>query len=141
MKTPEKLRSLYLSLLLMSITFPAFAIKATGDCPLTHEHMGHGADMGSESMDMSKGHEMKTTTLQYTQHECATCHGLHGMSRGSDVPNLAGQNQTYLCQWLVGCREEGKACESHEDLSSKWSNQEIIELSEFYSHMHDFGKK
>ena len=126
---------------LMGFSFSAWAIKATGECPSSHSHMRHGEDIGSENMDMSKGHDMSQATLKYTQQECASCHGLHGMSHAQDVPNLAGQNQVYLCQWLVGCREEGKACESHEDLSWKWTDQEIDEMSEFYSHMHDFGKK
>ena len=125
----------------MGITLPAFAIKATVECPLPHVHMGHGEDMGSENMDMSKMHQMNAAPLKYAQQECASCHGLHGMSHAQDVPNLAGQDQTYLCQWLTACREEGKTCESHEDLSWKWTNQEISDLSEFYSHMHDFGKK
>ena len=141
MKTPAKLKILLIFLILMGSTLPAFAIKATIECPLSHAHMGHGEDMGSEDMDMNKMHEMSAATLRYTQHECASCHGLHGMSHAQDVPNLAGQNQNYLCQWLAACREEGKTCESHEDLSWKWTNQEISDLSEFYSHMHDFGKK
>jgi cytochrome c553 len=103
--------------------------------------MGHGESMGTENMDMSKPHDMSSATMKYTQQECASCHGLHGMSHASDVPNLAGQNEIYLCQWLAGCRAEGKTCESHEDLSWKWTDQEIGEMSEFYSHMHDFGKK
>jgi cytochrome c553 len=131
--------AIWLSVLLFSSS--AWAIKATGECPLSHAHMGHGEDIGSEHMDMNQKHAMQEATLKYTQAECASCHGLHGMSHAQDVPNLAGQTQVYLCQWLVGCRSEGKACESHEDLSWKWTDQEIGEMSEFYSHMHDFGKK
>jgi len=141
MKVINYFKVLSLSILCFGFASNAYAVKEKGECPMSHTHMGHGLDMGHESMDMGHMHMEETPTLKLSQTECASCHGLHGMSHADDVPNLAGQNSIYLCEWLAACRSEGKACESHEDIASKLTDRQIIELSEFYSHMHDFAMK
>ncbi|MEY2701222.1 MAG: hypothetical protein RIQ52_1977 [Pseudomonadota bacterium] len=119
---------------------PVMAIEATVQCPLSHSHMGHGMNMGSDDMDMSGMHMKPGRINQLVEAECANCHGAHGMSHGRDVPNLAGQNAMYLCGWLAACRAEGKRCESHGDIATSLSDQDIADLSEYYAHMHDFTR-
>ena len=79
----------------------AQADREPSECPISHSHLDHGADLGHEVMDMSKMHMDASPALKLSQSECASCHGLHGMSHADDVPNLAGQNAIYLCQWLA----------------------------------------
>ncbi|MEN9681976.1 MAG: hypothetical protein RLZZ627_1869 [Pseudomonadota bacterium] len=118
----------------------AWAIKATGTCPKNvmggmHMGMNHsGHDMAGMNMDMN------SPSAKLADAECVNCHGTHGISHSKDVPNLAGQNQLYLCEWLTACRSEGGKCESHEDVAGKLTEDDILGLSAFYASMPTFSK-
>lgn len=127
-----------LSLLLTTVTTSVYAIKATGTCP--KEIMG-GAHMGMDHM----GHDMSQMSMdlpvaKLAEDECVNCHGVHGISHSKDVPNLAGQNALYLCEWLVACHEEGGQCESHEDIAGKLTEEDVLGLSNYFAAMPTFSK-
>lgn len=134
--------------LLMTIFFSmtpinASAIKATGSCPknvMGGMHMGM-TDSGEEMAGMKMSMDMSSPAAQLADTECVNCHGTHGISHSKDVPNLAGQNQLYLCEWLAACRSEGGKCESHEDVAIKLTEDEILGLSAFYASMPTFSKR
>jgi len=111
------------------------AVQLTGSCPTStgHHHMGH--DMGhSTKMDMGRG--TNTAVEKLADAQCSSCHGTdgNGISASDDVPNLAGQESVYLCAWLDVCRKQGKKCESHEDIAAQLTDQNIVDLAEFYAH-------
>lgn len=130
--------TLLLGTLLGMPSVNAWAIKATGTCPA--EVMG-GMHMAMEQSghDMA-GMDMSSPAAKLADAECVNCHGVHGISHSKDVPNLAGQNQLYLCEWLAACRNEAGKCESHEDLGGKLSEDDVLGLSAFYALMPTFSK-
>ena len=98
----------------------------SGTCPVGHEHMGHIADIDQQQISAVK---------KLADAECSNCHGTEGVSVSDNIPNLAGQESIYMCNWLEGCRNEGDKCEGHEDLAAKFDDHEIVNLSEFFSHL------
>ena len=134
----RSLLALLVATLLGITSIDAWAIKATGTCPknvMGGMHMG----MDHSGHDMT-GMDMNSPAAKLADEECVNCHGVHGISHSKDVPNLAGQNQLYLCEWLAACRNEGGKCESHEDLAGKLSEDDILGLSAFYALMPTFSK-
>jgi cytochrome c553 len=98
----------------------------SGSCPAGHQHMGHGGNVNYQPDDALK---------KLADDECSSCHGTAGVSVSDNIPNLAGQDSLYMCGWLIGCRNQGDKCEGHEDLAAKFNDHEIVNLSEFYSHL------
>lgn len=131
-------QALIVATLLGMTSVNTWAIKATGTCPrdvMGGMHMG----MDHSGHDMA-GMDMNSPAAKLADAECVNCHGVHGISHSKDVPNLAGQNQLYLCEWLAACRNEGGKCESHEDLAGNLSEDDILGLSAFYALMPTFSK-
>ena len=118
---------------LMGVSSMAFAVPQSGSCPAGHLHRGydrtHYAEIGKKATGIQ-------TVENLADDECSNCHGLKGISVSDDVPNLAGQQFMYLCKWLDGCRTQGEKCEGHEDIAAKLTDQEIVDLSEFYARLH-----
>jgi cytochrome c553 len=98
----------------------------SGSCPVDHEHMGHIADLAQTQISSLK---------QRADSDCSSCHGTDGVSVSNNIPNLAGQESLYLCAWLEGCRKQGNQCEGHEDLAGKFTDLDIVNLSEYYAHL------
>jgi cytochrome c553 len=119
-------------LCLLGFSSVSFAVRVTGSCPMDH-HM-HGTDAGPEAD--REGSAIKEGE-KIAEAECSNCHGRYGISKADDVPNLAGQRSMYLCAWMAECRVQGEKCEGHEDIAAKFSDHEILSLSEFYAHLPD----
>ncbi len=119
-------------LLFLSLSGVSLAVPQSGSCPVGHLHAGHDMSQSAES----KKDSGNQTVEKLAEAECSNCHGLKGISVSDDVPNLAGQQFMYLCAWLDGCRTQGEKCEGHEDIAAKLTDQEIVDLSEFYAHLH-----
>jgi cytochrome c553 len=68
---------------------------------------------------------------------CSVCHGANGISKWSFVPNLAGQDATYISNQLKGLRGRNRA--DHYAQAAMWGHaanlkdDEIEALAEFYS--------
>lgn len=120
-------------LLLPSLSSVSYAAPQLGSCPAGHLHGGHDRTQYAEMGKKASGIQ---TVENLADDECSNCHGLKGVSVSDDVPNLAGQQFMYLCAWLDGCRTQGEKCEGHEDIAAKLSDQEIVDLSEFYARLH-----
>jgi cytochrome c553 len=125
--------------LLLTLASPiSWAISETGECPkdvMGGSHMS----MNHSGHDMSQM-DMNSPAAKLADAECVNCHGVHGISHSKDVPHLAGQNELYLCEWLVACKKEGGKCESHEDIASKLTEENILGLSHFFASMPTFSK-
>lgn len=134
MKYKLKTSSILIALTLLCLTgfsVASFAVPQTGSCPVGHHHMGHGM----EHAKMKKAAGGVISVEKLAEAECANCHGNNGMSVSDDVPNLAGQQSVYMCAWLDGCRTQGEKCEGHEDIAAKLTDQEIVDLADFYAHL------
>lgn len=109
---------------LLGFSSASQAVRFSGSCPIGHDM----EDMSGKKHIVSKG---------LAEKECSSCHGAdgNGVNASNDVPNLAGQDFMYMCAWLDECRKQGKKCEGHEDIAAKFSNQDIVGLAMFYSHL------
>jgi len=61
---------------------------------------------------------------------CGSCHGARGISKDLMVPNLAGQEPTYLVNAIKAYRSNER---SHEDMVTDKSDEEIENIAAFYS--------
>ena len=61
---------------------------------------------------------------------CGSCHGARGISHDPLVPNLAGQEPTYLVNAITAYRDRER---SHEDMVADKSDREIEDIAAFYS--------
>lgn len=76
---------------------------------------------------------------------CQICHGKHGIPKNSNIPNIAGQNYTYLEQQMqnfraakaldVGDGQERRRSAIMEGQAAKLSDKDIEELSRYYSRL------
>lgn len=61
---------------------------------------------------------------------CGGCHGARGVSHDPMVPNLAGQEPTYLVNAIKAYRDHER---SHEDMVADISDDDIADIAAFYS--------
>lgn len=73
--------------------------------------------------------------------ECASCHGLTGISLVMAYPNLAGQKEKYLVEQLKAYRSgDRKNEEAMNPLAAELSDQDIKNLAAFYSGLKGCGE-
>jgi cytochrome c553 len=61
---------------------------------------------------------------------CGSCHGARGISHEPLIPNLAGQEPTYLVNAIKAYREQER---SHEDMVADKSDAEIEHIAAYYA--------
>jgi len=61
---------------------------------------------------------------------CGSCHGDRGVSQDPMIPNLAGQEPTYLVNAIKAYRENERV---HEDMVADQTDAEIEDIAAFYS--------
>jgi cytochrome c553 len=61
---------------------------------------------------------------------CGSCHGARGVGQDPMVPNLAGQEPTYLVNAIKAYRSKER---SHDDMVADKSDEEIDSIAAFYS--------
>ena len=61
---------------------------------------------------------------------CGGCHGAGGISHDPMIPNLAGQEPTYLVNAIKAYRDHER---SHEDMVTDKSDEEIADIAAYYS--------
>lgn len=64
---------------------------------------------------------------------CATCHGLDGIAKAPNAPNLAGTNAFYIAEQLKAFRSGGRQHEQMSIIASGLSDQDIEDLAAWYS--------
>ncbi|MFQ5617589.1 MAG: c-type cytochrome [Rhodospirillales bacterium] len=64
---------------------------------------------------------------------CVTCHGVDGMSRVPDAPNLAGQIEMYLAQQLRAYRAGKRAHQVMSIVAGTLSDADIDDLAAWYA--------
>ncbi len=65
--------------------------------------------------------------------QCQTCHGLDGLSKIPDAPNIAGSPETYLARQLDAFRKGGRKNEMMSVVAQPLSDQDVADLAAYYS--------
>ena len=63
---------------------------------------------------------------------CQACHGLDGMSKVPDAPNIAGQVESYLAAQLRAFKAGQRRSEAMSVVASTLSDQDIDNLAAYY---------
>jgi cytochrome c553 len=64
---------------------------------------------------------------------CAVCHGVDGLAKIPEAPNLAGQSENYLIAQLTAFRSGDRKNEMMSVVSQNLSDAEIENLAAYYS--------
>lgn len=64
---------------------------------------------------------------------CQACHGMDGLSKNPEAPNLAGQLENYLVKALAEYRSEARKNETMNIVAKELSDEEIANVSAYYS--------
>lgn len=65
--------------------------------------------------------------------QCQTCHGLDGLSKLPEAPNLAGQPEAYLVKSLNDFRHGIRKNEMMTLVTQHLSDQDVADLAAYYS--------
>lgn len=65
--------------------------------------------------------------------QCQTCHGMDGMSKLPEAPNLAGQNPLYLVRALGDYKSGARKNEMMSVIIGQLSPEDINDLAAYYS--------
>lgn len=64
---------------------------------------------------------------------CQACHGLDGLSKVPDAPNLAGQTEPYLATQLKAFKSGARKSEAMSLIAASLSAKDIDDLAAYYS--------
>jgi cytochrome c553 len=64
---------------------------------------------------------------------CQACHGMDGLSKNPESPNLAGQIENYLAKALSEYRTGERKNESMNIVAKELTDEEIANVAAFYS--------
>jgi cytochrome c553 len=64
---------------------------------------------------------------------CAPCHGFDGMGHDPSIPNLAGQNATYLYNQVMAFRSAARQHPEMNFFSGQMTQREIEEIVQYYA--------
>lgn len=64
---------------------------------------------------------------------CQACHGLDGLSKNPEAPNLAGQIQSYLVKALMEYKSGARQNESMNIVAKDLSEQDMADIAAYYS--------
>lgn len=70
--------------------------------------------------------------------QCAACHGIDGISKLPEAPNLAGQTEVYLVKSLNDFRSGARQNEMMSIIAKSLSDSDIANLAAYY---HSLGKQ
>ncbi len=64
---------------------------------------------------------------------CQACHGLDGLSKNPEAPNLAGQVEGYLVKALADYKSGARQNESMNIVAKELSEQDMADIAAYYS--------
>jgi len=64
---------------------------------------------------------------------CAACHGLDGLSRVADAPNLAGNGELYLARQLKAFRGGQRSHPQMSVIAASLSDEDIAQVTAWYA--------
>jgi cytochrome c553 len=65
--------------------------------------------------------------------QCQTCHGLDGLSKLPEAPNIAGSPEQYLVRQLNAFRKGERKNEMMSVVAQQMSDQDVADLAAYYS--------
>jgi len=65
--------------------------------------------------------------------QCAVCHGLDGVAKRPDVPNIAGESAMYLTKQLRDFRSGERRHEQMAIIAGALSDDDIADLAAYYA--------
>jgi cytochrome c553 len=65
--------------------------------------------------------------------QCQTCHGLDGVGRMPDVPNIGGESEIYLTKQLQDFRSGERRHEQMSIIAGGLSDEDIADLAAYYA--------
>jgi cytochrome c553 len=65
--------------------------------------------------------------------KCQTCHGLDGLAKIAEAPNIAGQSELYLIKQLTAFKNGERQNEMMSLVAPNLSDTEIADLASYYS--------
>jgi cytochrome c553 len=65
--------------------------------------------------------------------QCAACHGVDGVAKDVEIPNLAGQHDRYIVAQLENFRSGKRPSKEMHYMSSHMTDEEIEALAGFYA--------
>ena len=134
---------------LLGFTGPSYAADDSGSSHVDHHkhagghmHMQHGSD--DAGMDINSPRYANAKKI--ADKACSDCHGKAGISKTDDNPNLAGQDALYFCKTMYDYRsrarnlppiknDDGLYVPTMNEVVDKLSDQDIVDLSEYYAHL------
>jgi cytochrome c553 len=66
---------------------------------------------------------------------CIPCHGLDGIGRDAETPNLAGQNEAYLFNQLKAFHARRRAHQEMQYMSRHMTHDEMQSLAAYYANL------
>jgi cytochrome c553 len=70
---------------------------------------------------------------QKVQSTCAVCHGIDGIGRNPDVPNLAGESASYIERQLKAFKSGSRQHVQMSIIARSLADQDIRDLAAWYS--------
>ncbi|CAN5236275.1 cytochrome c [soil metagenome] len=64
---------------------------------------------------------------------CRACHGLDGLGKIPDAPNIAGQKETYLVQQLTAFKSGERKNEQMTIMAKTLSDEDIANVAAYYA--------
>jgi cytochrome c553 len=101
---------------------PSAKAVALGACFV----IGFAAQNRAEAQDAKAGRAKAESV-------CAVCHGVDGLSKIPEAPNIAGQNENYLIEQLTAFKSGERKNEMMSVVSQSLSDDDIQNLAAFYS--------
>lgn len=65
--------------------------------------------------------------------QCLTCHGLDGVAKMPDAPNIGGESEFYLTKQLKAFRSGDRRHEQMSIVAAGLSDQDIADLAAYYA--------
>ncbi|MBS3649053.1 c-type cytochrome [Pseudaminobacter sp. 19-2017] len=65
--------------------------------------------------------------------QCETCHGLDGLAKIAEAPNIAGQNEQYLIKQLLAFKSGALKSEMMSIVAQALSESDIEDLAAYYA--------
>ncbi len=87
--------------------------------------LGYLVPVPADAADAKAGRQKATV--------CQACHGLDGLSKNPEAPNLAGQVESYLVRALTAYRSGERKNESMNIVAKDLSDQDIANVAAYYA--------
>jgi cytochrome c553 len=78
---------------------------------------------------------LESSELAELLRQCSACHGVDGIAKDVEIPNLRGQHDQYVAEQLRAFRSGKRASKEMHYLSRHLTDEEIDALAQFYAEM------